>query len=517
MPVDAPATNALLEHLKPLTTLAFEGVIDEVKAGQVLLSARAAEVEVYFPNTAVLSLISTMGSGDSCEVALVGREGIVGLAGVLASYDSTTSCVVQISGTCLRVPAASVRAARHNNVLVREHLDRYTTARLIQVAQVAACNRLHPIGSRLARWLLMLHDRVDGDYLRLSQQAIASSLGVHRPTIALELQRLDVSGAIVYRNRAVKVVDRVRLESLACECHEALHREYERLFTPVAGAALVSARDDSGAAAIEALQAIAAQLLMASVHERVARERAEAADRAKGQFLEMVSHELRTPLQAVLGWCELAKMPTPPPGAVEVIERNARAQLGVIDDLLDAARINAGALRISTREVSAARVVESAITTVRPVAEAKRISMRLTIGDAPTQVLADSGRLRQVITSVLMNAVKFSPEGSSVEIEVSTREELIEVRVIDRGIGISTERLSHVFERLSQEPGPSHERYQGLGLGLHIARTLIELHGGTIVLHSDGEGRGSTCRITLPRLGSPADISDGGTAATMMQ
>ena len=236
MPVDAPATNALLDRLDPLTAIAVGGTVEELHVGQLLVHSGAPEVDVYFPITAVLSLMTTMATGDSCEVALVGREGMVGLAGVLTASESPTSCVVQIGGTCLRTSAESLRAARASNVAIREALDHYTTARLVQVAQVAACNRLHPIGGRLARWLLMLRDRVDRDHLKLSQQNIADALGVHRPTIALELQRLNSTGAIVYRNRILKIADRPRLEALACECHDALHREYIRLFRPTAGA-----------------------------------------------------------------------------------------------------------------------------------------------------------------------------------------------------------------------------------------------------------------------------------------
>ena len=505
MPVDAPTTNALIDRLDPLTSVGFAGTIEELKAGQVLLQSGAPEVDVYFPITAVLSLISTMASGESCEVALVGREGMAGLAGVLTASDSPSSCVVQIGGTCLRASAESVRAARNSNASVREALDRYTTARLIEVAQVAACNRLHSISSRLARWLLMLHDRVDGDHLRLSQQSIASSLGVHRPTIALELQRLHGAGAIVYRSRIVKIINRARLESLACECHEVLHGEYQRLFQPLAGAA--PAPPDGSAAAIEALRTIAGRLLIASLDEQAARERAEAADRAKDHFLAMVSHELRSPLQAILGWCAMAKLPNPPPGAIEVIERNARAQRALIEDLIDSARMNANTLRISPREINPVGVVESAIETIRPAADAKQVSLRLKVLDELTLVVADGDRLRQVMVNVLMNSVKFSHEGDSVDTEVSSRKESVEVRIVDRGEGIPAELLPHVFERFRQGQVSTRRSQQGLGLGLSIARALIELHGGTIALTSGGEAQGTTCTITLPRAASTQSVS----------
>ena len=500
MAVETPSTNALLDCVNPLTSLALAGSIEELTAGQVLLESGTPEVDVYFPITAVLSLTSTMAGGESCEVALVGREGLVGLAGVLAATESPTSCIVQVGGTCLRTSAESVRAARRSHVALHEALDRYTTARLIQMAQVAACNRLHPIGWRLARWLLMLRDRVERDHLRLSQQRIADALGVHRPTIALELQRLHASGAIVYRSRIVKIADRARLESLACECHHALHREYVRLFRPMAEPeTAATASQESGAAAIEALRTIAGRLLITSLHEQAARARAEASDRAKDDFLAMVSHELRAPLQAMLGWCELAKLPNAPPGAMEVIERNARAQLALIEDLIDSGRIDANTLRVSPREIDPLRVVQSAIETIRPAAEAKHVSVRLRVLDAPPPVLADGDRLRQVMVNVLMNSVKFSPTGGSVDTEMSAHDDSIEVRVIDHGEGISEEMLPHVFERFRQGDGSSEKRGQGLGLGLSIARSLVALHGGTIALDSGGAGQGTTCTITLPR------------------
>jgi signal transduction histidine kinase len=509
MPADAPPTNALLDRFDPLTMLSIAGTVEELKAGQVLLHAGAPEVDVYFPITSVLSLMSTMASGDGCEVALVGREGMVGLAGVLGSAESPTSCVVQIGGTCLRASAASVRDARHGSAGVRDALDQYTTARLIEVAQVAACNRLHSIGNRLARWLLMLHDRIDGNHLRLSQQSIASSLGVHRPTIALELQRLNASGAIQYRSRIVKILDPARLEGLACECHDALHGEYLRLLRPLSASDRTRERTlpDGDTAAMEALRLVAGRLLMSSLDEQAARERAEAADRAKDHFLAMVSHELRTPLQAILGWCALARLPNAPPAALEVIERNARMQLAVIEDLLDSSRINRGSLRIERRDIDAVGVVESAIETVQPAAEARRISLRLRVLDELGPVFADGDRLRQVVVNVLMNSVKFSPKGGSVEAELSSRDDAIELRVIDHGDGIAAELLPHVFEQFRQGHDERHGRKCGVGLGLSIARALVELHGGTIELASAGAGEGTTCTITLPRTLSTHAVS----------
>lgn len=380
---------------------------------------------------------------------------------------------------------------------VRQTLDRYTTARLVQVAQVGACNRLHPIGNRLVRWILTLRDRIDRDYIHVSQQSMADALGVHRPTIAVELQRLNKTGAIVYRNRMVRIVDRPRLESFACECHTALHREYVNLFRPLTSPEAVDPAPDGGVA-IDALRNIAGRLLIASLHEQAARERAEAADRAKDDFLAVVSHELRSPLQAIVGWCALSKLPNPPAGAIEVIERNARAQAALIEDLLDSARINANTFRISLREINARGVVESAIENIRPAAEAKQITLRLNVINEPPPVLGDGDRLRQVVINVLMNSVKFSEAGGTVETQLSTGAEATEIRITDQGHGISAEALPHVFERFWRPGHADQGRRHGLGLGLSISRALVELHGGTMALTSQGAGHGTTCTITLP-------------------
>lgn len=344
----APPTNALLHPIDPFGTLAVGGTVEELSAGQVLLQPGEPETDVYFPVTAVVSLMSTMASGDCCEVTLVGREGLVGLSGVLGALESSTSCVVQVGGTCVRASAQAVRTARQGNATVRAAFDRYTTSRLIQVAQVAACSRLHPINGRLARWLLMLRDRIDRDHLQLSQQSIANSLGVHRPTIAIELQRLHATGAITYRSRTVNFTDRARLESLACECYDALHREYVHLFRRVEalGSAGAAGGEVDGAA-IEVLRGIAGRLLVSSLAEQAARERAEASDRAKDDRLAVVSYELRSTLQAIIGWCTLAKLADAPPEALDVIERNARIQATLIDDLLGSARMPASPRQVS--------------------------------------------------------------------------------------------------------------------------------------------------------------------------
>ena len=269
-----PLTNALLDLIDSLSVLRQLGTVEECRAGQTILVSGAPQVDAYFPITAVMSLVSTMTSGDSCEVELVGHEGMVGLSGVLRAFDSPTSCVVQAGGTYFRVPAHAVRTIRTGDVTVRDVFDRYSAACLIQVTQVAACSRLHPVGPRLSRWLLGLHDRMGRDHLPLSQQSIANSLGVHRPTIALELQRLHSSGAIFYRSRIIRIADRSRLESLACECHGVLHREYLSLLQPLSASELTTdvTQGDHRAAASAMLENNARSPLVAASHEHAGHE-----------------------------------------------------------------------------------------------------------------------------------------------------------------------------------------------------------------------------------------------------
>ena len=184
-------------------------------------------IYVYFPLAAVVSLVSTMEAGESTEVALIGREGMVGLAGILSTLESPTSAIVDIPGTALRAHTAEVKLARAAYPEVRQVLDLYTEALLIQMAQAAACNRLHSVPARLARSLLAIHQRIDGDRFVLSQELIANMLGVHRPTVAVALQRLQELGAIRRQGRTLIVADVSMLEELACGCHQVVNREFD--------------------------------------------------------------------------------------------------------------------------------------------------------------------------------------------------------------------------------------------------------------------------------------------------
>ncbi len=235
--------------------------------------------------------------------------------------------------------------------------------------------------------------------------------------------------------------------------------------------------------------------------EREAREQAEAANRGKDEFVAMVSHELRSPLNAMLGWSKILKKggvdAKTQSHAVEVIERSARAQQTLIEDLLDIARIVGGKLRLETRPVSLARVVEAATDVVRPAAVAREIDLRLSINSAD-EVTGDLDRLQQVVWNLLSNAVKFTTRGGSVEVVLGRVGASAQITVTDTGRGIKAEDLPFIFDRFRQADSYSSRRSAGLGLGLALVKHLVELHGGQVFADSLGEGKGSSFIVRLP-------------------
>ena len=229
---------------------------------------------------------------------------------------------------------------------------------------------------------------------------------------------------------------------------------------------------------------------------------AQAANRAKTDFLAVLSHELRTPLNPILGWAEVLRLRQDDPEmtarGLEAIARNVKAQVKLIDDLLDVSKIEAGKLRLDVRTVELAPIVEAALDAIVPAAEAKQIQVQSVL-DPSGLVLGDSDRLQQVIWNLLANAVKFTPKRGRIQVSLSRVNSHVEVTVSDTGQGIAAEYLPHVFDRFSQADTSIRRHFGGLGLGLTIARQLVELHGGTIEARSEGEGKGATFVIKLPR------------------
>ena len=245
------------------------------------------------------------------------------------------------------------------------------------------------------------------------------------------------------------------------------------------------------------------RLASALEREQIVRRDAEAASALKDQFLMTISHELRTPLTAIYGWARMLNegvlADRQKQAALKTIERNARAQTRLIDDLLDVSRVMGGKFRLDVRQVNVADVVNNAVETVGPAADAKNIRLEVGIEHRMGgRVSGDPERLQQVVWNLLSNAVKFTPPGGRVRMTVSRTDREIEIAVSDTGIGISQDFLPHVFERFRQQDGGTTRRYGGLGLGLAIVRNLVELHGGSVSAHSDGEGRGATFTVRLP-------------------
>ncbi len=238
--------------------------------------------------------------------------------------------------------------------------------------------------------------------------------------------------------------------------------------------------------------------------ERSAREHAEESNRLKDEFLATVSHELRTPLTAILGWARLLEGggldSQVTQQAIETIWRNAKAQAQIVDDILDVSRIITGNLYIDLHPTEVVPVVKNAINVVRPTADAKGIRIETQIDNTPAMVAGDANRLQQVIWNLLSNAVKFTNNGGRMQVKVSQANAAVEISVTDTGQGITREFLPYVFDRFSQADSTTTRHHGGLGLGLAIARHLVEIHGGTIRAQSRGEGEGATFTITLPLL-----------------
>ncbi|HEX4947872.1 MAG TPA: ATP-binding protein [Blastocatellia bacterium] len=237
--------------------------------------------------------------------------------------------------------------------------------------------------------------------------------------------------------------------------------------------------------------------------EQQARAIAEAATRAKDQFLSIVSHELRTPLNAILGYTRLT-IANPHDAALvvqncEIVQRSAHMQRQLIDDLLDSARITSGKLRLEIAPLDLQAVLEETLSVIRPAAEAKRINLIALVTDAPRAMLGDAARLRQVVWNLLQNAIKFTPEGGRIELFVQQEQQHIHLTVRDTGQGITPDFLPYVFDHFSQyDDTTRNKRNDGLGLGLALARQLVELHGGTIAVASAGAGQGTEFTVTLP-------------------
>ena len=253
--------------------------------------------------------------------------------------------------------------------------------------------------------------------------------------------------------------------------------------------------------------------------EQTARFEAERTAMLKDEFLAIVSHEMRTPLTAILGWVQLLRNGSLPPAtvpqALETIERNARAQAKLIDDLLDMSRVLSGRLRLDVHPVSPSETVEAAIAAAEPSAAAKNIHLTSRLDSKGGMVSGDPGRLQQIVLNLLSNAIKFTPSGGQVTVCVSHFANEVEISVSDTGEGIKPEFLPHVFDRFRQQDASTIRKHPGLGLGLSTAKQLVELHGGSVRAESQGPDKGATFVVSLPLMAEGKEKPAGKPAARL--
>jgi signal transduction histidine kinase len=288
------------------------------------------------------------------------------------------------------------------------------------------------------------------------------------------------------------------------------NREEINLFLPFLGAAFrgeriaLTAAGHAQVAKEAAAQAkvLAAKLSVTRSDLQQALLSAEAAIRAKDEFLATISHELRTPLNAIVGWVNILSRKKLNDEAInhaiEVIQRNTHSQAKLIEDILDVSRIITGKFRLDVRPVDLASIVESAAESLRPAAEAKEIRFDVVIDPKASPVTGDSERLQQIVWNLVSNAIKFTPKKGRVQVHLERVNSHIEITVSDTGQGIAPEFLPYVFERFRQADASSTRMHGGLGLGLAIVRHLVELHGGSVSVHSPGLGQGAAFTVKLP-------------------
>lgn len=288
----------------------------------------------------------------------------------------------------------------------------------------------------------------------------------------------------------------------------------ERTERIVAGVAAQAAVAIDNSRLFEATQRAAEERKKLLESERSARSAAERMSEVKDQFLATLSHELRTPLTAILGWASLLrrrlKSDADFENGLDIIERNARMQAQLIEDLLDMSRIASGKVRLDIQPIEPVTFIDAAVETVRPAADAKEIRLEKLLDPSAGPISGDPGRLQQIVCNLLSNAIKFTPKQGRVQVVLARVNSHIEITVADTGIGIRPDFLPHVFERFRQADASTTRTYGGLGLGLSIVKSLVELHGGTVRAQSDGEGRGATFAVHIPVTvvrGAPYDAS----------
>jgi PAS domain S-box-containing protein len=393
---------------------------------------------------------------------------------------------------------------------------------------------------------------------RLSAAASAAerdaSEGRYRALVELspDVIFVNADGRIAYANAAAvrffgaktaeELIGRSPLEFVAGESKTFVESRTQRLITQGGNTSLAAedwVRLDGKTVPVEALAAIvpwrdgkAVQVILRDISERkraeeeksrllaserAARATAEHASRMKDEFLATLSHELRTPLNAIVGWSHLLLSGTSDKSdfdqGLSAIDRNARMQARLIEDLLDMSAIISGKLRLDIQQVLPIGFIEAAINSVKPGADAKGIVMEQELDPYAGPVAGDSNRLQQVVWNILSNAIKFTARGGRVHVKLTRVDAIVELTVTDSGQGISPDFLPFVFDRFRQADGSVTRKMGGLGIGLAIAKQLVDLHGGTITVKSPGDGKGSTFTVQLPLMAiqvtkTPADAPE---------
>jgi PAS domain S-box-containing protein len=343
-----------------------------------------------------------------------------------------------------------------------------------------------------------------------------SELYTEIPDALLEASARDQEHLRLLRELKLKsaMVVPLRVRGRTLGAMTFIHAESSRRYTD---SDLAFAEDFARRAALAIENAIAIKDAQAArSRERTLRDEAEVASRAKDEFLAMVSHELRTPLTPILGWTVALRARSLAPDldrALAVIERNARAQAKLIEDVLDVSRIVSGKLALVLGPTNVAEVIAAAIETITPAAEAKDIAISAEVGDALT-ITADADRVQQIVWNLLSNAVKFTPKGGRVSLFAERVGSDIFIRVSDTGEGVRPEMLPLIFEPFRQADASTTRRHGGLGLGLAIVKQLVSAHGGTVQAKSEGPGRGTTFTVRLPAKSLVLAVDRGARAAS---
>ncbi|MBW4421228.1 MAG: response regulator [Myxacorys californica WJT36-NPBG1] len=317
-------------------------------------------------------------------------------------------------------------------------------------------------------------------------------------------------------NEAYKQLHRAMAERITVE-YEIFYEPFQSWFLDKAyptadGGLAIYSRDitDRKQAELERERLLGAEQQARSAAE-AAREEAQAANRIKDEFLAVLSHELRSPLNPILGWAKLLRKGNldaiKTTKAITTIERNAKLQSELIEDLLDVSRILQGKLSLNVVPIHLASTIQAAIETVRLAAEARSITIEADLDSKVGPISGDSTRLQQIVWNLLSNAVKFTPTGGRVEVRLAEVNDQAEITISDNGKGIPANFLPYVFDYFRQEDGATTRKFGGLGLGLAIVRHLVELHGGTVQVESPGEGLGATFTVQLPLMPIPSTVN----------